>query len=221
MTQWHERLFTSRQETLTASGVLLDALGEIRTFLAQTIYLETDLYHHEEERQGIIWTKERDIMPLYKMVTMLDPRFIDAYDVASYQLVVDFHRPAEGFAYLDEGIRNNPDSAQLHYDKAFLLQHEKRWQEALEEGSTALRLYAPDPVKLLQESHADQIPFVNAARVMAQCYGDLGNKAGEIYFRKVILMLQPDDVSSQNRLKTLGAPPVGFTPQEFLQSLQH
>lgn len=222
MTPWYDTLFKAKdQQSLTATAVMLDALGELRTALAKNIYFQTDLYHHEMEEQKIIWTQERDLMAMYKMVTMLDPRFIEAYDIASYQLVENFKKPEEGLAYLDEGLQNNPDSALLHFDKAFLLQHLKRYQEAVAEANKAMVLYAPDPVALLQADPTEQIDFLNACRVMAQSYEAMGNKPMETHLRRIMLMLRPDDDVAKRRLTEMGQPAVPYTPAEFLKTLHN
>ncbi len=90
MSPWYDHLFKSQDPDRSAVNVLLDALGDLRTYLAQSIWFKVDLYHHEMEAQNIPWTEERDIMPMYRMVTTLDPRFVDAYDTATYDLVANF-----------------------------------------------------------------------------------------------------------------------------------
>lgn len=219
MNGWYNALFKSQDAAPTALSVMLDALGEIRTFVANEIWLDTDLYHHEMERQGILWNQERDLMSMYKIITVLDPRFVPAYDVASYELVENFHRPKEGLAYLDEGIAHNPDSALLWFDKEFLLYHLKRYGESLNAGGRAMQLFEPDPEKLLQEDMNDQIPFLNTLRYMAHGERELGNRADEIRFLRMWLLLRPGDAYPTRRLKELGLAAVGFTPREFLRSV--
>lgn len=215
--RWYTALFVGPQKDATAVSVLLDALGEIRTFLAQSIWFQIDIYHHQMEKEGIPWTEERDLMSMYRMVTTLDPRFVEAYDVGSYQLVENFHHAQEGLAYLDEGVRNNPESAQLRFNKAFLLYYLKRYKESATEAGFAMALYAPQPADLLQMTSPEQIPFLNALRIFAHAERMLGDKIAEVHALRIWLTLRPDDDYPTRRLKELGEPPGGYTPEQFLQ----
>lgn len=218
--RWYNTLFAGVQKDQTALSVLLDALGEVRTFLAQSIWFQTDIYHHQMEKEGIPWTEERDIMSMYRMVTTLDPRFVEAYDVGSYQLVENFHRPQEGLAYLDEGVRNNPNSAELRFNKAFLLYSLKQYKESATEAGYAMALYAPNPAALLQMSGPEQIPFLNALRIFAHAERMVGEKNAEVHALRIWLTLRPGDDYPSRRLKELNEPPGGYTPEQFLQSTQ-
>lgn len=219
MQPWYNTLFMGPQRDTTALGVLLEALGEVRTFLAQTIWFETDLYHHQLEAEGVVWTQERDLMSMYRMITTLDPRFVEAYDIGAYQLVQNFHKVDEGLAYLDEGVRNNPDSAQLRFEKAFLLYFLKRYREAAAEAGLAMALYAPDPAALLQMEPSSQIAFLNAMRIFAHAEKELGDRDLEAHALRIWLLLRPQDPYAIGRMKALGLPPHGYTPEQFLQAM--
>lgn len=221
MAPWYDSLFANNDPAPTAVSVLLEALGELRTFLAQQIWFDIDLYHHEMESQGVPWTAERDIMSMYRMVTLLDPRFVEAYDVGSYQLVENFHKPEEGLAFLEEGLAHNPDSAKLHFNKAFLLFRLNRRVGAVKSAARAMQLEAPDPAQLLKESIADQIPFLNALRIMAHAERGLGNRDAEVHALRIWLLLRPGDYYPSNRLRELNLPAEGYTPQEFLRAMGH
>lgn len=214
--RWYGALFVGPQRDATAVSVMLDALGELRTFLAQDIWFEIDIYHHQMEREGIHWTQERDLMSMYRMVTTLDPRFVEAYDVGSYQLVENFHLVGEGLEYLDEGLRNNPDSALLHFNKAFLMYYLKRYKEAATEAGYAMALYAPDPAALLQMSGPDQIPFLNALRIFAHAERMQGDKITEVHALRIWLTVRPGDDYPIRRLKELNEAPAGYTPEQYL-----
>lgn len=218
--RWYNTLFVGSQKDATAMNVLLDALGEIRTFLAQSIWFQIDIYHHQMEKEGIPWTEERDLMSMYRMVTTLDPRFVEAYDVGSYQLVENFHHPEEGLAFLDEGIRNNPNSAQLRFNRAFLLYSLKRYKEAATEAREAMALYAPNPADVLALSGPEQIPILNALRVFAHAERMLGDKNAEVHALRIWLTLRPGDDYPTRRLKELNETPSGYTPEQFLQAIQ-
>jgi hypothetical protein len=120
--RWKERLLPPTPGVSLASAAL-EVLGELRTFLARTLWFKADAYHHVMEAQGIPWTQERDVMALYRVITILDPRFEEAYDIASFQLVMNFGRQQEGLDFLAQGLVHNPDSFALSFGKAFLEQH--------------------------------------------------------------------------------------------------
>jgi hypothetical protein len=199
---WHDNLF-ERLDTgpRTAVNILLSALGDIRTFLARSLYFETDIYHHEEESEGIYWANERDILPLYRMIAMLDPHFVNAYDEASYQLIRNLKKVDEGFAFLDEGLAYNPDSYQLVWDKAFFLWQLKRYKEAIPWADKATRM-AGTPEHLEE----NPIDFLNCIRALAHCYGGAGLRQEEIQSLRLWHSLRPLDPYPRVRLPELGEP---------------
>ncbi|HXE71582.1 MAG TPA: hypothetical protein VNO81_02890, partial [Candidatus Nitrosotenuis sp.] len=80
---WHRALYRPVPYS-SPVDILLDVLGEIRTFMARMLWFKMDVYHHAMELQGIPWTRERELLPFYKLTLLLDPRFEDVYDLASY-----------------------------------------------------------------------------------------------------------------------------------------
>ncbi|MBM3464410.1 MAG: hypothetical protein FJX76_20130 [Armatimonadetes bacterium] len=159
---WHGALHG--RPVASRSDLALAVLGEFRTFLARAMWMRVDLYHHQLERQGVPWNQERDLIPLYRAVTTIDPRFEDAYDVGSYELVINFGRAQEGIDYLDEGLRANPRSRLLHFDRAFVMHHLKRWRESVEDANTALALSVTSDDKR------------SALRLMASCGRQLDDR---------------------------------------------
>ena len=188
--------------------------------MAQSIWFNIDIYHHEMEAEGINWKDERDLMSMYRMVTTLDPRFAEAYDVASFQLVQNFHRVDEGLAYLDEGLQNNPTNAQLWFNKAFLMYALKRYPECAEAAARAMGLYAPDPVALLEMSHTDRIDFMNALRLLTHAEDKMGNHAATVNALRIWLLLIPNDAYARERLEALNEEPRGYTKQQFLEMMR-
>jgi len=94
------------------------ALGEFRIVAANLIWLNVvDRYHHEFMEQGGNWAKNVALLPYLKMLTWLDPHFIEAYDTAS-SILANTGKMNESEAFLKEGVAHNPNSSQLFYDLA-------------------------------------------------------------------------------------------------------
>jgi len=94
------------------------ALGEFRIVAANIIWLNVvDRYHHEFMEQGGQWSKNVSILPYMKIITWLDPHFVEAYNVGS-SILFSTQQYDEGLKMLDEGIGANQENWQLHYHEA-------------------------------------------------------------------------------------------------------
>jgi len=202
---WHDRLFRPPLEGRTQVDIVLDLLGELRTFAAQMLYVRGDLYHHVMEAQGFSWTQTPDILPIYHLSTILDPHLVGAYDVASYDLVMNFDRHKEGLAFLDEGLHHNPESVQLLLAKAFLLYHVGDYEQVVPSAGRALQLAQ------------EQVDRVNAVRMLAHALEKLGQKQDEIHALRLWLTIFPGDHYPTRRMRELGQEPVGFSEEDLLR----
>ena len=63
---WHKVAFGAHGAQRSVNDVMLDALGEMRTFMAKNLWLDVDVYHHAMEGRGIAF-KDEEIMPLLKV----------------------------------------------------------------------------------------------------------------------------------------------------------
>ncbi|MGV8118718.1 MAG: tetratricopeptide repeat protein [Candidatus Xenobiia bacterium LiM19] len=111
--------------------IFLSMLGEMRYTLAAFVWLKADYYHHDAEASGENWTENKSLMPLIRLVTYLDPHFVQAYDFGGYHLAVNLKKPEEGINLLQEGIRNNPGSFDLLWEMGYILSEQKRYKEAI------------------------------------------------------------------------------------------
>ncbi len=205
---WHDRLFRPPLQGRTQVDIVLDLLGELRTFAAQMLYVRGDLYHHVMEAQGIAWTQTRDILPIYRLSTTLDPHLVEAYDVAAYDLVMNFNRRQEGLAFLEEGLHHNPESVRLYLAKAFLLYEVGDYEQVVPAAGRALQL---------SEQRLDR---VNAIRLLAHALEKLGQKEDEVHALRIWLTIFPGDHYPTRRMRELGQDPVGFTEEELLRMQQ-
>lgn len=131
--KYAEMSFKNRNTTITDNNpsALLDILGELRYTAAAILWLKTDYYQHEYEFQGHDYRTNEPIMPLIRLVTILDPHFVQAYDFGAYHLAVNLKKKEESMKYLQEGITNNPDAFELNWEYGFLLYLDKKYSESL------------------------------------------------------------------------------------------
>jgi len=95
-------------------------LGQFRTVAANWLWMKADVYHHEYIEKDPHWTRNLDILPLMRMVTWLDPHFTQAYASAAWMLALYNARPGQARAFLQEGLRYNPQSPDLHQTMAII-----------------------------------------------------------------------------------------------------
>jgi hypothetical protein len=123
-------------------------LSGLRTFVAAVLWNQTEPEFHQYYG-GVILEKQLYLMPTLRVVTWLDPQFVQAYYVAQW-IVARNGKVADALQLTREGIKANPHSgllltsyAQLLFlysdidtaHKAALraLQPDVKWADALEE----------------------------------------------------------------------------------------
>ncbi len=121
----------SERHSLNSSSALLDILGEVRYTAAAMLWMKTDYYHHEYEFSGKPLSQNEAIMPLIRLITLLDPHFVQAYDFGAYHLAVDLKRHKESMQFLEEGLANNPNSFDLNWEYGFLKYRDEDYKTAL------------------------------------------------------------------------------------------
>jgi hypothetical protein len=99
----------------TAAVVVRSFVGEIRGLLADILWLRVDEYQHRRRIVNGDLLREDDeaLMPLVRLITWLNPHFVDAYGLGGQWLAFHFARPHEAVVFYEEGIRNNPRSPDL------------------------------------------------------------------------------------------------------------
>lgn len=105
------------------AGVLGDAgfayLSGIRTFAAAVLWNQLDpLLHAYYDGKGL--KEQLYALPSMRMVTVLDPQFIQAYYVASY-IVTERGDAEGGLEIARDGVANNPRSGLMRANLAQLL----------------------------------------------------------------------------------------------------
>lgn len=133
---------TTQPKEQTAIALLMNLLGEFRTSIAALFYIKSEEYFHELEAMQN-WKEQTETMPLFRLVTLLDPHMIQAYDVASYHLAVDLKKVQEGLDFLNEGLANNPNNPELHFTAALIhFMQTQNYEEAVNHAKIAQSLAA-------------------------------------------------------------------------------
>lgn len=88
--------------------------GEFRTVFANLLWIKADKYHHEYIQHDPNWCNNKELLGLFKIITALDPRFVEAYSTGATVLMYGYHDNIKALAYLQEGIKYNPNSRELN-----------------------------------------------------------------------------------------------------------
>lgn len=103
------------------TAVYAAILGQFRTVAANLLWIKADDYHHEFIKANPHWSQNEEILPLMRMITWLDPNFVQAYTAGAWMLGIYMEKPEQGMEFLEEGIRNNPNSSEMYETKALMV----------------------------------------------------------------------------------------------------
>lgn len=118
--------------------VLLDLLGEGRTMLARYLWFKMDTMHEQIDDQGTATFKQKEVVPLLRMINYLDPYLTDAYDTLACELDYGYRLPDRAEELVDEGLSYSPDCYELNFRKAFLAEKRADAVTAFESARRAL-----------------------------------------------------------------------------------
>lgn len=118
--------------------VLLDLLGEGRTMLARYLWFKMDTMHEQQDDQGVATFKQKEVVPLLRMINYLDPYLTDAYDTLAYELYKGYDQLDKAVELVDEGLLYSPNSFELNFRKAFLAERKGDSMTAFEFARRAL-----------------------------------------------------------------------------------
>ncbi len=123
--------------------VLATALMGLREVAASLLWLKIEDYFHSGEHEKIT--------PLIRIITWLDPHFIEAYSSGAWHLAwnsEDWRLIPSAEEFLKEGIKNNPDKYELYADMGWLFYDKvKDYEKAIEWYKKAASLPSPPLVK--------------------------------------------------------------------------
>lgn len=161
--RWHERLFLPPPEERQAEDVMVDVFGDIKTVVARYLWFKMDLFHEMLDEEGVAAERQTEVLPLLRMVSLLDPSMTDAFDQIAWDLFVGHKKPDDALRILDEGIRRNPKDARLRFRKGVILFKLKEFTEAAE---------AARPVGSLTEDEFEQL---NGYRIVYWSSKEIGD----------------------------------------------
>jgi tetratricopeptide (TPR) repeat protein len=178
---WHEKQFLPPPEQRDSATVLIDVFGEIKTVLARYLWFRMDLFHEVLDDQGVAPEKQSEVLPLLRMVTLLDPSMTDSYD----QIVWDLYKGQNDFdtalKVLNEGLERNPRSYELTFRKALIYFMEDNFDAAKANASVGLLLTN------------DRVQLADCLRLIYRSADATDDKALQEKALKDILRLRPDD----------------------------
>jgi hypothetical protein len=159
----------SRVQFSGAAIVVRGFAGEIRGLLADVLWLRVDEYAHRRRLVDgeINRSDDEAILPLVRLITWLDPHYVNAYALGGQWLAFHFNKPREAVAFYDEGIRNNPRAADLLTSVAFV-----HWK-LLRDGSAAAAR-----VEQAAEITDDPVEKFHALWLEAHILVEHGDRAG-------------------------------------------
>lgn len=106
------------------NAALAQAGGEFRIAAANLLWNNViDHYHHEFLAQGGDWSKNESLLPLLHTIIVLDPHFVQAYQLMGGAILPKTGHVAEGQSVLADGIKHNPNDWELYREMAMLLSY--------------------------------------------------------------------------------------------------
>ncbi len=187
------------QGKATPTEVMLRFLGEIRYTLASYLWLKTEIYHHElglttlSSKVGVGDPKKiGELLAICRLVTRLDPGFVQAYDVGAWRLAQGLGKFVLAVDFLKEGLAHNPNSATLNIDLGLVyFLYLKDCKDAIP--------YLEKTVTL----DKDRLEKGNALRLLGHCYKKEGRVHEAMASFQQLLVLFPDDSGVRAQLKAL------------------
>jgi tetratricopeptide (TPR) repeat protein len=98
----------------SSASTAFELLGGVRTTVAAFLWIKVDRIHDDFYGD---FSKEKELMPMYRLVTWLNPHIDEAYYIGSYMLL-KYNKIKEAQKFNDEGIKMNPNSGRLELNKA-------------------------------------------------------------------------------------------------------
>ncbi|HEV2356018.1 MAG TPA: hypothetical protein VGZ23_00125 [bacterium] len=188
-----------------AALVVRSFAGQIRGLLADFLWLRVDEYQHRRRivNGDILRADDEALMPLVRLITWLNPHFIDAYALGGQWLAFHFGRAHEAVAFYEEGIRNNPRDASLLTGVAWVY-----WRFLHDPADGAAR--AERAARVTDNDTARFQALWIAAHILA----DGGDRAGAIRIWKKVSEIPGYDVTARYFLDRLSQPAPAAVPSE-------
>ncbi len=154
-----------------AAVVVRSFFGQVRGLLANFLWLRVDEYQHRRRIVGgdLLRADDEALMPLVRLITWLDPHYVDAYALGGQWLAFHFTRPRESMEFYEEGIQNNPRSFTLLNGAAWVY-----WRFQKDYGKAAAR------ARGAASAAEDNLQRFQALWLEAHILESAGDRAGAI-----------------------------------------
>ncbi len=143
---------------------MVDIFGDVKTVVARYLWFKMDLFHEVLDDQGVVAERQTEVLPLLRMVSLLDPSMTDAFDQIAWDLFWGHKKTEDALRVLEEGIRRNPEDSRLHFRKGVILFKLKEYKEAAE---------AAAPVAALTEDEFERMDGLRIVYWSSKEIGDL------------------------------------------------
>jgi tetratricopeptide (TPR) repeat protein len=135
-----------------AAVVVRSFMGQVRGLLADFLWLRVDEYQHRRRIVGgeLLKGDDEALMPLVRLITWLNPHFIEAYALGGQWLAFHFDQAGQATAFYEEGIRNNPESFDLLNGAAWVYWRLRHDYPSAEKRALEAARVAPDDLHRFQ-----------------------------------------------------------------------
>ncbi len=171
------------------ADILLDVFGEFRTVLARYLWFKMDLFHEVLDDEGVDHDKQIEILPLLRMISLLDPSMTDSYDNIAWDLYKGHRQDKQALAILDEGLERNPRSVQLWFRRALITHQMKEYRQSVEDAKKAV------------EYAQDEFDILNAHRMLYWSGKEIGDKAAMRVGIDKLIEMRPQELMWQREKK--------------------
>jgi len=144
---------------------------------------------------------EREILPWLRLAADLDPQKLETYTVGAFFLREHLNRPDQAEAFLREGLRNNPDSAEILFELGRLY-HESshdpdRARNVWQLGVKKFQALPPDAQK------EDKLIYEGMVVNLARLEDEAGNYAAAIQWFQDAITVSPVPASLQEQIDAI------------------
>lgn len=167
------------------ADILLDVFGEFRTVLARYLWFKMDLFHEVLDDEGVEHSQQTEILPLLRMISLLDPSMTDSYDNIAWDLYKGHKQDKQALAILDEGLERNPQSFQLWFRRALITHQMKEYVPSVEAGKKAV------------EFAEDEFDILNANRILYWSAKETADKTAARAALDVLVKMRPQETMWQ------------------------
>lgn len=165
------------------------------------------------EHMHLANNNEREILPWLRLAADLDPQKIETYTVGAFFLREHLHRPDQAEAFLREGLRNNPDSAEILFVLGRIYREDKNDPDRARNlwllGVKKYRSLPPEAQK------HNELIFEELGGNLARLEDAAGNYGQAIDWLREVQKVSPSPEALQEQIDALQkklAAPVPVTP---------